>query len=160
MFRAIDVDVDADVDVELAPHLRKELIKLLEYSAPPVKSVGRLSTPNLAWMRLKRPRTKAHKSTHARTLRWRVTVFFSEASHLRCFFLIILFSGGWGKLKLKLTTLPRIFIHVMCRFNSIAFAIKLYMSHPKTHLVNMKRSTLLTIQLRPGYTTKLAAKQE
>ena len=26
------------------------------------------------------------------------------------------------KIKLKLTTLPRIFIHVVCRFNSIAFA--------------------------------------
>ena len=31
-----------------------------------------------------------------------------------------LFSGGWGKIKLKLTTLPRIVIHVVCRFNSIA----------------------------------------
>ena len=31
-------------------------------------------------------------------------------------------SGGWGKVKLKLTTLPRISIRVVCRFNSIAFA--------------------------------------
>ena len=30
-----------------------------------------------------------------------------------------------GQNKLKLTTLPRIFIHVVCRFNSIAFAIQL-----------------------------------
>ena len=29
-------------------------------------------------------------------------------------------SGGWGKIKLKLTTLPRIFIRVVCRFNSVA----------------------------------------
>ena len=27
-------------------------------------------------------------------------------------------SGGWGKIKLKLTTLLRIFIRVVCRFNS------------------------------------------
>ena len=31
-------------------------------------------------------------------------------------------SGGWGKIKLELTTLPRIFIRVVCRFNSVAFA--------------------------------------
>ena len=33
------------------------------------------------------------------------------------FFLFFLFSssGGWGKIKLKLTTLPRIFIHHACR---------------------------------------------
>ena len=30
-------------------------------------------------------------------------------------------SGGWGTIKLKLTTLPRNFIHVMCRFNSFFF---------------------------------------
>ena len=33
-------------------------------------------------------------------------------------------SGGWGKIKLKLTTLSRIFTHVVCRFNSVAFAIQ------------------------------------
>ena len=33
-------------------------------------------------------------------------------------------ADGVGKLKLMLTTLPRIFIHV-CPFNSIAFAIQL-----------------------------------
>ena len=32
---------------------------------------------------------------------------------------------GWEKIKLKLTTLPRIFMHVLCQFDSIAFAIKL-----------------------------------
>ena len=37
------------------------------------------------------------------------------------FFLFLSF-GGWGKMKLKLTTLPRIFIRVVCRFNSDAFA--------------------------------------
>ena len=31
-------------------------------------------------------------------------------------------SGGWEKIKLKLTTLPRIFIRVVCRFISVAFA--------------------------------------
>ena len=35
------------------------------------------------------------------------------------FFFLFLSSGGWGKLKLKLTTLPRIFIRVVCRFNSV-----------------------------------------
>ena len=34
---------------------------------------------------------------------------------LFCF--VFLSSGGWGKIKLKLTTLPRIFIRVVCRFN-------------------------------------------
>ena len=38
------------------------------------------------------------------------------------FFFFSLSSGGWGKIKLKLTTLPRIFIRVVCRFNSVAFA--------------------------------------
>ena len=40
------------------------------------------------------------------------------------FYVLFLSSGGWAKIKLKLTTLPRIFIHVVCRFNSIAFAIQ------------------------------------
>ena len=42
------------------------------------------------------------------------------------FFFVIFFksSGGWGKIKLKLTTLPRISINVVCRFNPIAFAIQ------------------------------------
>ena len=30
------------------------------------------------------------------------------------FFFFFSFSGGWGKIKLKLTTLPRIFIRVVC----------------------------------------------
>ena len=30
-----------------------------------------------------------------------------------------------GKVQLKLTALPRIFIHVVCRFNQTAFAIQL-----------------------------------
>ena len=42
------------------------------------------------------------------------------ASEIRCLF-FFLFSGGWGKIKLQLTTLPRIFIRVVCRFNSVAF---------------------------------------
>ena len=42
------------------------------------------------------------------------------------FVLFFLFSssGGWGKIKLKLTTRPRFFTHVACRFNSIVFAIQ------------------------------------
>ena len=32
-------------------------------------------------------------------------------------------SSGWGKIKLKLTTLPRIFIRVVCRFNSVAYHV-------------------------------------
>ena len=45
-------------------------------------------------------------------------------------------SGGWGKLKLKLTTLPRIFIRVVCGFNSVAFATQRWLAHPS----NPKRS--------------------
>ena len=43
------------------------------------------------------------------------------------FLFLFLSSGGWGKKrkKLKLTTLPRTFIHVACRINSISFAIQL-----------------------------------
>ena len=33
-------------------------------------------------------------------------------------------SGGWEKIKLKLTALPCIFIYVVFRFNPIAFAIQ------------------------------------
>ena len=36
------------------------------------------------------------------------------------FFFFFSSSGGRGKIKLKLTTLPRIFIRVVCRFNSVA----------------------------------------
>ena len=41
-----------------------------------------------------------------------------------CLFFFFFFSssGGWGKIKLKLTTLPRVFIRVVCRYNSVAFA--------------------------------------
>ena len=41
---------------------------------------------------------------------------------VRTIYIYILSSGGWGKIKLKLTTLPRIFIRVVCRFNSVASA--------------------------------------
>ena len=40
------------------------------------------------------------------------------------FFSNIPADGGKKKTKLKLTTLPRIFIHVVYRFTSIAFAIQ------------------------------------
>ena len=36
------------------------------------------------------------------------------------YYFFFLSSGGWGKVKLQLTTLPRIFIRVVCRFNSVA----------------------------------------
>ena len=42
--------------------------------------------------------------------------------YAKLFFLYFSSSGGWGKIKLKLTTLPRIFIRVVCRFNSVASA--------------------------------------
>ena len=32
-------------------------------------------------------------------------------------------SDEWGKIKLEIATLPFIFIHVVCRFNSISFAM-------------------------------------
>ena len=35
-------------------------------------------------------------------------------------------SSGWGKIKRKRTTLPRIFMHVVCHFHSFAFAIHRY----------------------------------
>ena len=38
------------------------------------------------------------------------------------FFFFFSPSGGWGKIKLKLPILARIFIRVVCRFNSVAFA--------------------------------------
>ena len=37
---------------------------------------------------------------------------------------------GKKKKKLKLTTLPRIFIRVVCRFNSVAFATQHQPAHP------------------------------
>ena len=37
------------------------------------------------------------------------------------FSFFFLSSGGWGKIKLLLTTLPRISIRVVCRFNSLIF---------------------------------------
>ena len=40
----------------------------------------------------------------------------------RVFFFFL--SGGWDKIKVKLTTLPRTFIHIVCQFNSFAFAIQ------------------------------------
>ena len=43
---------------------------------------------------------------------------------VRVLLFFFLSAGGWGKIKPKLTTLPRIFIHVVCRFNSIAIAIQ------------------------------------
>ena len=38
------------------------------------------------------------------------------------FVIFFIYSGGLGKMKVKLTALPRIFIRVVCRFNSGAFA--------------------------------------
>ena len=47
---------------------------------------------------------------------------WGEELKTRHFFLIIVLQR-MGKIKLKLTTLPRIFIHVVCQFSSIALAI-------------------------------------
>ena len=47
----------------------------------------------------------------------------SASTDMTFFFFFFLSSGGWEKIKLyELTTLPRIFIRVVCRFNSVAFA--------------------------------------
>ena len=55
-----------------------------------------------------------------------ITLFVFVLSPLFIYLFIYLFSfssfGEWGKIKLELTTLPRIFIRVVCRFNSVAFA--------------------------------------
>lgn len=49
-----------------------------------------------------------------------------------CFFAHFVFSssGGWGNVKLKLTTLPRIGRRLVCEFNSIAFAVPRYLAYP------------------------------
>ena len=55
---------------------------------------------------------------------WNVYVLFSFflfAVAVSCCFLL----REWGNIKLKLTALPRIFIHAVCLFNSTAFAIQL-----------------------------------
>ena len=51
--------------------------------------------------------------------------FFFDSFFFRFRFrFLFLSSGGWGKIKLKLITLPRIFLHVMCQYKSIVFAIQ------------------------------------
>ena len=52
------------------------------------------------------------------------TTDLSQSSMHISFSILFLSSGGWEKkkIKLRLTTLPRIFIRVVCRFNSVAFA--------------------------------------
>ena len=52
------------------------------------------------------------------------------------YFYFFLSSGGWGKIKLKLTTLSRIFVRVVCRFISVAFAAQLP-NGLGTHLVTV-----------------------
>ena len=54
-----------------------------------------------------------------------IPLLYTRGSHWGCGWLDLFFfssSGGWGKIKLELTTLPRIFIRVVCGFNSVAFA--------------------------------------
>ena len=55
---------------------------------------------------------------------------------LQCASCLVFFSssGGWGNIKLKLTTLPRIFIRVVCRFNSVAFATQRYLKQRVIHV--------------------------
>ena len=55
----------------------------------------------------------------------RVTPLLLAVTRFFFFFFFLKSSGGWGrKIKLKLTTLPRIVIHVVRRFDSITFAIR------------------------------------
>ena len=63
-------------------------------------------------------------------------------SKLETFFLrfLSLSSGQWGKIKLKLTTLTRIFIHVVCRFNSIAFATQPQLACPSDPTIAITRA--------------------
>ena len=55
-------------------------------------------------------------------------------------FVLFLSSGGLGKIKRKLTTLPRIFIRVVCRFNSVAFATQRQLAYPSDSTVVMARA--------------------
>ena len=55
-------------------------------------------------------------------------------------FLFFQSSGGLGKMKPKLTTLPRIFKHVVCRFNSIASAIQRYLARPSVPAIEMAQA--------------------
>ena len=50
--------------------------------------------------------------------------FAREQDRCLLAFLIYISSDEWGKIKHKLPTLPRIVVHVVCRFNSIAFSIQ------------------------------------
>ena len=58
-------------------------------------------------------------SDHARGMgtRSKVNLVFEQGRKLFC-----PSSGGWAKIQLKLSILPRISIHVRCQFNSIVFA--------------------------------------
>ena len=63
-------------------------------------------------------------------------------------FFFFLSSGGWGKIKLKLTTLPRIFIRVVCRFNSVAITTtfsSLQQDHSSSCSPSQDRSLSFTI---------------
>ena len=53
--------------------------------------------------------------SHADLLREATAVMATPAF----FFFFFLSSGGWGKIKLELTTLPRIFIRVVCRVSAL-----------------------------------------
>ena len=68
---------------------------------------------------------------------------FLTAAAPCCCFLFCLFissSGGWGKIKLELTTLPRIFFHVVCQINSTVFAIQRSLAYPLVPAVTTARA--------------------
>ena len=119
------------------PTLNSRLVRLQQYSSMglPIKrypDMGRYTviswskspgeTGDLyAYSRMNKAASPARRSCCSRTPPaclgggWRqrpVTFFFSISS------------GGWEKIKLKLTALPCIFIYVVFRFNPIAFAIQ------------------------------------
>ena len=56
---------------------------------------------------------------------WCVSLWFlfDTSSYIPFLSFFFLFSGGWGKIKVELATLPRSFIHVVWQFDSIVFAV-------------------------------------
>ena len=61
----------------------------------------------------------------------------------KLFFLLIIFYfilRRTGKELLKATALPRIFIHAVCRFNSIIFALQRYLAYPSAPVASAARA--------------------
>ena len=81
---------------------------LNEHTHPVIRAIG---VPHTAWKDDFRQDLRSHSRS----------VFLFLICIYICIFIL---RRTRGKKKLKLTPLPRIFIHVVCRFNSIAFAIQ------------------------------------